>query len=144
MVYTAQMQKWHNSLYTKQSIALKTRMICQCKQSKLWQVREFYNWPLILKMLTSRWIQIVGERRFFWEEELTSAANPRLFAEENWPWAHICAHLPLLYTRDAYHSMACQAVPCLHPGSEPVNPGRQSRTCALNRCASGPAPRRYL
>ena len=24
---------------------------------------------------------------------------------------------------DAYNSMACQAVPCLHPGSELVNPG---------------------
>ena len=32
------------------------------------------------------------------------------------------AHLPLLYMWDAYHSMACQAVPCPHPGSEPANP----------------------
>ena len=38
--------------------------------------------------------------------ELTSAANP-----------------PLLYMWDACHSMACQAVPCPHPGSEPGNPG---------------------
>ena len=42
--------------------------------------------------------------------ELTSAANPPLFAEEDWPWASICAHLPLLYMWTAYHSMACQAV----------------------------------
>ena len=30
---------------------------------------------------------------------------------------------------------------CLHPGSEPVNPGPlRSRTCELNCCATGPAP----
>ena len=38
--------------------------------------------------------------------ELTSAANPPLFAEEDWPWANIHAHLPLLYTWDTRHSMA--------------------------------------
>ena len=38
--------------------------------------------------------------------ELTSAANPPLFAEEDWPWANIHAHFPLLYTWDTYHSMA--------------------------------------
>ena len=41
--------------------------------------------------------------------ELTSAANLPLFTEEDWPWANIHAHLPLLYIWDAYHSMACQA-----------------------------------
>ena len=51
--------------------------------------------------------------------ELTSAANPPFFAEEDWPWGNIHAHLPLLYMWDAYHSMACQAVPCLLLGSEP-------------------------
>ena len=50
--------------------------------------------------------------------ELTSFANPPLFAEEDWPWANICAHLPLLYMWDAYYSMACQAMLCLHPGSD--------------------------
>ena len=54
--------------------------------------------------------------------ELT-AANPPLFAEEDWPRADIRAHLPLVYMWDTYHSMACQVVPCLHPGSEPGNPG---------------------
>ena len=34
-----------------------------------------------------------------------STTNP-LFAEENWPWVNIHAHLPLLYTWDAHHSMA--------------------------------------
>ena len=42
--------------------------------------------------------------------ELTSAANPSLFAEEDWPWANISAHLPLLYTWDTSHSTAWQAV----------------------------------
>ena len=54
--------------------------------------------------------------------ELTTA-NPPLFAEEAWPLANICAQLPLLYTWDTYHSMACQAVPCLHLESELANPG---------------------
>ena len=80
---------------------------------------------------------------FFWRKispELTSAANPPLFAEEDWPWAHIRVHLPLLSMWDTYHSMACQAVPCAHPGSELGNPGHRSRTCELNCCATGPAP----
>ena len=75
---------------------------------------------------------------FFWRKispRLTTA-NPPLFAEEDWPWANIHAHLPLWYMWDAYHSMACQAVPCLHLGSKPANPGRRSRTCALNCCAT--------
>ena len=37
--------------------------------------------------------------------------------------ANIRTHLPLLYMWDACHSMACQVVLCLHPGSKPVNPG---------------------
>uniref|UniRef100_A0A9L0IML3 TBC1 domain containing kinase n=1 Tax=Equus asinus TaxID=9793 RepID=A0A9L0IML3_EQUAS len=37
--------------------------------------------------------------------------------------------------------MACQAVPCRHPGSKPANPGLWgSGTCELNRCATGSAP----
>ena len=59
--------------------------------------------------------------------ELTSAANPPLCAEEDWPWANIRAHLPPLYIWDAYHSMACHAVPCPDPGSEPANPGLRKR-----------------
>ena len=55
--------------------------------------------------------------------ELTSATNPPLFAEEDRPWANIRAHLPLLCMWDAYHSMACQAVPRLLPGLEPENLG---------------------
>ena len=76
--------------------------------------------------------------------ELTSAANPPLFAEEDWPWANIHAHLPLLYLWHAYHSMACWVVPCRHLASELVNPGLLSRTFAFNRCATGPAPTRTV
>ena len=46
---------------------------------------------------------------FFWRKispELTSAPYPPLFAEEDWPWANILAHLPLLYKWDSCHSMA--------------------------------------
>ena len=72
--------------------------------------------------------------------ELTTA-NPLLFAEEDWPWANIRAHLPLLYMWDTYHSMVCRVVSCPHPRSEPVNPGPQrSRTCKLNHCATRQAP----
>ena len=48
-----------------------------------------------------------------WSQEkdhLLTAANPPLFAEEDWPWANIHAHLPLLYMWDAYHSIACHVV----------------------------------
>ena len=76
--------------------------------------------------------------------ELRSVANPPLFAEEDWPWANICAHLPLLYMWATCHSMACQVVPCLHPGSKPENPGRQSGTCELNCCTTRPAPLSFL
>ena len=48
--------------------------------------------------------------------DLTSATNPPLFAEEDWPWANICAHLPLFYTWDACHSVAWQAVHRSVPG----------------------------
>ena len=72
--------------------------------------------------------------------ELT-AANPPLFAEEGWPWVNIRAHLPLLYTWDAYHSTPCQVVPCPHPDLNQQTPGGWSRMCALNRCATRPAPR---
>ena len=34
--------------------------------------------------------------------ELTSAAKRPFFAEEDWPWANIRAHLPLFYMWDAY------------------------------------------
>ena len=73
--------------------------------------------------------------------ELTTANLP-LFAEEDWPWANIHAHLPLLFMWDTYLSMVCQAVPCPHPGPEPVNPGPLgSRMWALNCCTTGSAPK---
>ena len=73
--------------------------------------------------------------------EVTSTANPPLFAEEDWPWANIHAHLPLLYIWDAYHSMACQAVCRSAPRSGTGEPwGPRGRTCELNCCATGLAP----
>ena len=71
--------------------------------------------------------------------ELTTA-NPPLFAEEEWPWANIHAHLPLLYTWDAYHSMTWQAGPCPHPGSKPVNPGPPKRKVQTKPLCHPPAP----
>ena len=71
--------------------------------------------------------------------ELT-AANPPLFAEEDWPWANIHDHLPLLYMWDACHSMACQAVHvCTRDPNQPT-PGHQSGMCVLNHWAMGLAP----
>ena len=73
--------------------------------------------------------------------ELTSASNPPLFAEEDWPWANIRTHLALFYMWDAYHSMAfaewCH-VCTWNPNRRTL--GRQSGMCTLNRCATWLAP----
>ena len=53
--------------------------------------------------------------------ELISAANPPVFAEEDWPWANVHAHLPLLYMWDACHSMAWQAV---HRSADRIQTGK--------------------
>ena len=53
--------------------------------------------------------------------ELT-AASPPLFAEEDWPWANIHAHLPLPWDPNQW------------------TPGHQSGTCTFNRSATRPAP----
>ena len=93
--------------------------------------------------VTSNFFKVYFLNIFFFLRKISlelTAANPPVFAEEDWPWANIHAHLPLLYTWDTCHSMACQAVPRPHPGSEPANPGCWSRTCELNCCATGPAP----
>uniref|UniRef100_A0A9L0JF68 Phosphatidylinositol glycan anchor biosynthesis class F n=1 Tax=Equus asinus TaxID=9793 RepID=A0A9L0JF68_EQUAS len=84
------------------------------------------------------WLRVFSRNGRKISPELT-AANPPLFAEEDWPRANIHAHLPLLYTWDAYHSMACQVVLCPHPVSKPRTPGCRSGTCELNCCAMGPA-----
>ena len=70
--------------------------------------------------------------------ELTSVANPPLFAEEDWPWAHIHAHLPLLYMWDTYNSVACQAVPCPHPGYELANPATEAERASSKTPAAPP------
>ena len=60
-----------------------------------------------------------------------ATANPPLFAEEDWPWANIHAHLPLLSMWDAHHSMAF-AKRC-HVRTWDLNgrtPGRREAECA--------------
>ena len=73
--------------------------------------------------------------------ELTSAANPPRFVEEDWPWANIHAYPPLLYMWDAYHSMACH-VRTWDPNWRTL--GWLSGTCVLNHCATGPAPLHFF
>ena len=98
-------------------------------------------------------VQLLGQRvssllRFFFfflrkmSPELTSAANSPLFAEEHWPWAYIRAHASsTLYVGHLLqHGLPSSAM--FAPGIR--TPGRQSRTCALNRCATGPAPLRVF
>ena len=69
--------------------------------------------------------------------DLTSAANSPLFAEEDWPWANIHAHLPLLYMWDTYHSMAWQVVHRSAPGIQIGKP--LATKVELNCCATVPA-----
>ena len=54
--------------------------------------------------------------------ELTSFANPPLFAEEDSARANIHAHLPLLYMWDAYHSMALPSSAMSAPGIQTSEP----------------------
>ena len=54
--------------------------------------------------------------------ELTSAANPPLFTEEDLPWANIRAHLPPLYMWHAYHSMALPSGAMSAPGIQTGEP----------------------
>ena len=61
--------------------------------------------------------------------ELTSAANPLLFAEEDWPWANILAPFPLLYMWDTCHSMAWQAVQRSPPGTPTGKPWATKVAC---------------
>ena len=67
-----------------------------------------------------------GQSSFFFLRkislELTSTSNPPLFAEEDWPWANIHAHLPLLYMWDTCHSMAWQTVYSFTPGIQTRKP----------------------
>ena len=55
--------------------------------------------------------------------ELTSTANPPLFAEEDWPLANIYAHPPLFYMWDAAAAWLDKQCVGLHLGAEPVNLG---------------------
>ena len=67
--------------------------------------------------------------------ELTSASNLSLFAEEDSPWANICAHHPLIYMWDTCHSMAWQALGRSTPGIRTSDPQARSGASELNCCA---------
>ena len=54
--------------------------------------------------------------------ELTSDANPPLFAEEDWPWANIVP-IFLYFIWDATTAWLDNWCLSAHPGSEPANPG---------------------
>ena len=58
-------------------------------------------------------LYFIFKKNFFLKisAELT-AANPPLFAEEDWPWANICAHFPLLLYvgRLPQHGLPCGAM----------------------------------
>ena len=125
------------------SCQLKLVLLCSHTQHILWWLCIHMLFPLpgmsflfLLKFYSSFkahlkiQVPLEGFSLFLFLRKISpelTAANPPLFAEEDWPWANIHAHLPLLYMRDAYHSMAWQAVPCPHPGPEPVNPGPPKR-----------------
>ena len=108
--------------------------------SQLLSKQDHVLWPIFFYLYVFFYVKLHRLKTGFADEfllfvcflrkispELTSATNPPLFAEEDWPCANMCAHLPLLYMWDACHSMACQAGPCPHPGSEPANSGLQKR-----------------
>ena len=52
----------------------------------------------------------------------------------------MCAHHPLLYMWDAYHSMACQEVPCPRQGSKPANPRTEAEHANLTAAPPIGAP----
>ena len=72
--------------------------------------------------------------------ELTFAANHPLFAEEDWPWANICAIFLCFICGTPV--IAWFAKQCHVRTGDPNQwtPGAQSGMCTLNRCATGPAP----
>ena len=74
--------------------------------------------------------------------ELTSAANPPLFAEED-SGPELTFTPIFLYFICGTPAIAWLDKCCvgLHPGSEPAN---QSRKCELNHCVTGLAPQRVL
>ena len=62
-----------------------------------------------------------------------------LFGEEDWPWANICANLPLFYTWDPATVWLDEYVG-LHPNLNLQTPGCQCGANELNHYATGPVP----
>ena len=76
--------------------------------------------------------------------ELT-AANPPLFSEENWPWANIRAHLPLLYMWDAYYTMALPRNAMSAPGIQTRQPqATEEESAHLTNAAPLGRPPEYI
>ena len=95
--------KWEDNKIKFLHFILKIRWL----ELKTWRCIKEKNIPLIILINYEH-----SNKRFFFffflrkiSPELTTANLP-LFAEEAQPWANVHAHLPLLYTWDAYHSMA--------------------------------------
>ena len=79
-------------------------------------------------LFTPLWLYSAVKNIFFFflrkiNPELTCAVNPPLFAEEDWPWANICTHLPLLFTCGMPATASHKRWVGPHRGSELVNPG---------------------
>ena len=71
--------------------------------------------------------------------ELTSTTNPPLFAEEDYPWANICAHLPPFFficgTPATAWLINCALVWARDPKGWSL--GSWSRVHELNHCTTG-------
>ena len=79
-------------------------------------------------------------RQIIPELMLTSTTNPPLFAEENWPWANICAHFPLLYIWDAATAWFDKQCHVRTWDLNQRSPGHWSKMCKLNHCATRASP----
>ena len=111
LVCTAVGWEWCDSQETNSSLQVVTNCLCyvssvKCGGRKRWVVfrhRSMEHW-IFLKALG--FCLFVFVRKI--GPELTSITPP-LFAEKDWPWVNIHAHLPPLYM-GCHHTMAWQAV----------------------------------
>ena len=107
---------------------------CQSHSQSHWICPRTFHLP---KPLSSLLLLLLF---FFFRKispELTSATNPTLFAKEDWSWANIHAHLPLLYMWDACHSMAWQ-VGCRSTPGIRTSERRTTKSERVNLTAAPP------
>ena len=82
----------NNNLYTKKCSNLRSLRLRKHKLNfTFWNI--FFGNYLNLFLIRILFIYLLRNI----SPELTSASNPPLFPEEDWPWANFCAHLPLFY-----------------------------------------------